>query len=585
MDIAQNGANANKRMNDIIDDLYSSKAYQELKQDRDANSEIASIMSWVAKNSAKNFIKVTDSGLESDDAMSIYDIPKRPPRVEKFSFFDMLYKAIRRNQIIDNKRMAMITTLSICSWILTLGVRFRGVCPNLMLLLVAPSGSGKTTSTRAIKEIIKLEKKLKKSYGGQDIRTDAAIFSAIQQSPVNFYFIDEATKLLKSAKNSNSHNANVGEILSQLYSDYKVTDPPMALAKLKNESYGVAIGAKVVTLMSSTESFWKVFDEENYTQGFGRRLFIVTSSDIPLQKKTYKYEKEFFREEEKKAIYMFLKAYLGGQDLYEEVDISDYEIVQEISNKEGIKKVTHYKTCKKPKIRMELTCDEETDKFLAGDFIELNNKFKIKAAGSGSNIQQYVANSRSEFILKLAMIHAVMGKKMTVEGETQTDLQVAMNTIIDMKSIKWATDMFNYYMVGSTLEQIDALFKKDVEMDKSKSISQEFLERLEEKNITEFKKSDQVVRNFFKKIGGSNYRNTLLKEIAANDLITIEGDVDSYKCLVRVNEWMMLISGKTVRTNIIGVTVVMRRSMSQMCVKSVDVLLITLCINMATTLQ
>ena len=56
----------------------------------------------------------------------------------------------------------------------------------------------------------------------------------------------------------------MAEILSQLYSDYKDDDFPGALAKLKNETYGVGCGMKANLLMTSTERFWEIFDEENY---------------------------------------------------------------------------------------------------------------------------------------------------------------------------------------------------------------------------------------------------------------------------------------------------------------------------------
>lgn len=529
MQIAQNAVNSNKRINDILDDLFSSEAYSDLKKERNADVEVGNILSWIMKNEAKSFVKIINSG-DSSKYLNGYNIPIRPPRVEKFSLFDMIYRSIRRNQIIDNKRMAMATTLSICSWILTCGVRFRGIAPNLMLLLIAPSGSGKSTSTRAIKEIIKLEKRLKKSFGGQDIRTDAAIFSAVQQSPVNFYFIDEASKLLKSAKNKSSHNANVGEILSQLYSDFRDTDPPMALAKLKNESYGVAIGAKVVTLMSSTESFWRVFDEDNYTQGLGRRLFIITSTDIPLHSRRKKSYEEFFHHNEVMALRMFFNAYLGKEDLFEEVDIKDYEIVREIENKNGVRNVRYYDKCKKPRIIMDLSADEETIEYLDGKFIDEANDFKIKAASSGSNIQQYIANSRSEFIIKLAMIYAVCGKKMI--PDSYNALQI--NTIIDMECIAWATEMFDYYMVGNNMEIMDSLFNKEVEIDKSKAVIEDFINKLQEKGANEFLKSDQFVRNFFKRIGGSTYRNKILQEMLASNLIEVEGELDSYKAKIRL---------------------------------------------------
>lgn len=534
--IATDGVSANRKADDILYDMFSSEAYKSLQQEtkRNASQEVANAFSWAMKNKAKEFVawkRKEDQGVQGLD---IYEVPKIPPKVEKFSFFDIVFKAIRRNQVIDNKKMAYITTLAICSWVTSLSVRFRGMASNLFLLLIAPSGSGKTTTSRAIQEIIKLDKRLQKSYAGQDIRTDSAVFSSVQESPILFYHIDEATKLIKTSKSKGSYNSNIGEILSQLYSDFRDNDAPLVLARTKNESYGVAIGAKATMLMSSTERFWDIFDEENYTQGLGRRLFIVTTSEVPLQKKNQEYHEDFFTREEKIAIKMFLRGYLGNGDLFEDHDISQYEILKNVETENGIKRTHHYKTCKKPKGLFNLTADQETSEYLANDFVDENNNFKIKAAGSGSNIQQYVANSRSEFILKLSMIHAVCGKKLIATGDRPTELTAAINTVIDKKSIEYGTKTFSYYMVGSTLEKIDSLYNKDIDIDLSNKYIDELLEKLEEKEISEFKKSHDEIKYFFKNRGKTKTRDKILKEMKARNLIEIEGDLDSYGCKIKV---------------------------------------------------
>lgn len=536
VDMAMLGVKANRRPNDILNDLFGSDEYKSLlgEPKRDANAEVANALSWAMRENAKYFVSYVNEKSEKKSGLDVYDIPPAPPKVEPYSFFDIIYRSIRRNQIVENKKMAVVTTLSICSWLLTLSCRFRGLAPNLFLLLIAPSGSGKSTSSQVINEIIKLDKRLKKSFGGNDIRTDSAIFATVQESPIVFYHIDEATKTIKSSKNKLGHNANIAEILSQLYSDYKDNDVPIALARIKNESYGVAIGAKAVLMMSSTESFWKVFDEENYTQGLGRRLFIVQSSDIPLQKKDKKYYKDFFFNQEKIAISMFLRGYLDKNGLFDTEDISDYGILKEVENKNGVKRKIYHKNCFKPNIQFEMSVDDEVELFLADQFIEDNNNFKIQAAGSGSTIQQRIANSRGELILKLAMIHAVCGKKLMAEGDRPTELVANINTMIKMDSIDWATKMFNYYMIGSTMEHLDSLYKKDIEIDKSNKVIEDFIERLKEKEVEDFMKSDQVVRNFFKNIGGADYRNKILKEMQARDLIIVDGDIDAYRCKVRL---------------------------------------------------
>jgi energy-coupling factor transporter ATP-binding protein EcfA2 len=446
----------------------------------------------------------------------------------------MIYKAIRRNQRIENKRMAMVSTLSICSWILSLSVRFEDVCPNLMILLIAPSGSGKSTSTKAIKELIKLNKKLQLSYFGQDIRSDSSIFTSIQESPIGFYNIDEASKLFKTMGNGGA-NQNLPEILSQLYSDYKDTDPPNALAKLKNEAYGVSIGAKINMLAYSTPAFWETFDEGNYTQGLGRRLFIVTSSTLPVEKTNYVYSPDFFTKDESALISMFMNTYIGTSDLFKTVDIKGFDIIENVTVKDGVKTTKHFQTCKRPNIRFRLEATKETDTYLKDQFVKESNEFRVKAASSGSPIQEYVANSRAEFIKKFAIIHAVCGKKMTVKKVLKEDpIAMNINTQLGMESIEWGKQMFDYYMIGSTLENIDSIFGKDKVTDRNNHVIEELLERLNEKEIKDFKKSDQIIRNFFKMIGGAEYRNTILKEMSAKNIIKIIGDLDHRGCRIKL---------------------------------------------------
>lgn len=526
VEMARLGIAAKRPMDDILDDMYGSEAYKSLlgEKGRDPSGEVANALSWAVKNKAKTWFKWDIKDKENVEDQ-IYSVPNEAPTVEKHSLFDMLYKAVRRNQVIENKRMAMATTLSLCSWMLSLCARFQGMAPNLMMLLIAPSGSGKSTTSRAIKEIIKLEKRLQKSYCGQDIRTDSAIFSSVEQSPIAYYAIDEATKIMKSANTKGSHNANVGEILSQLYSDFRDTDPPQALARLKSECYGVAIGAKVNTIMFSTPEFWKVFNESHFTQGFGRRLFIIISNQLPLQKVGKEYNPDFFTDEEKKLIKFFLDSYLGkDEQIYEEVDISSYKIIESISTDKGIKTIKHYQKCLKPKITLPMTANAETKEYLKNDFVRENNENKSKAMGSGSTIQQYMANSRAEFILKLSMIHTVCGKSMAPTKNGTDAMQMNIRSVIGMDSIKWATDMHSYYMYGSTLDQIDSVFHKDIVMDRNKEIKAKFLEKLSTEEKKVFTKSENIVKNFFRKIGGIDMRDKILVELIATNKIKVVGD-------------------------------------------------------------
>ena len=71
-------------------------------------------------------------------------------------------------------------------------------------------------------------------------------------------------------------------------------------------------------------------------------------------------------------------------------------------------------------------------------------------------------------------------------------------------------------------------------MERADKHIKDFQAKLIESEVKEFLKSDQVVRNHFKSIGGAKHRNKVLKEMKARGIIEVDGDLDGYRCLIRV---------------------------------------------------
>ncbi len=496
----------------VIQDVISSPEYISACTERDFKSETGRMFQWAAEqvfenyNDISGFMEAPKSNLFDKYAIDTF------PKVEKNSLIDVLYKATKRNQYTDNPSIAFFTALSIASWLLTFSTRYEGLAPNLMILVIAHSGAGKSTSSRAVKELTKLYKEFQSSYMGNDIRTEAALLNNLEEAPNPYYLIDEFTKIMKARNNKSSHTSNISEIMCQLYSDYNDTD--LHQVKLKSHSYGVCLGPKMNLLAFSTPEFWKIFSQSDFSQGLGRRFWIFNSDSISFSKKNMDYQKEFFKNKEKEFLKLFIQNnvspfQIGGVDfLYDTQDIRGYNLVKGL-DKKG--EVVNWEEAKTIKPEVELTSSDEVAVYFKTEFIDMINDLRKMAMSSANNLNLYVINSMPEFVKKLAMIHTIAGKALFTKNENG-HLEVAKRTRVTMDSVEWAVKMFLYYMVNGLSYDLESIYRKDEESDAILEVGREFLEKLEGKEVDEFTVSRDVVKNFFKyqKINRDEVLNNLV---------------------------------------------------------------------------
>jgi hypothetical protein len=193
----------------------------------------AALNFWVDDIYNRKKDKVPKKPIEKEEALFETSIPKAPPQVESGSLFDFIFKATRDGQYVDNKKMALAVTLSVCGWLCSIGTRFMGVAPNLLILFVAPSGSGKSTSGQIINEFIEMFPGLAKTTKKGEPKTAAGFLNSFEESPVQYLIIDEATKLFRNSSLQNSHAANLAEDISEIYSDSRSRKVPRS-SNLKN---------------------------------------------------------------------------------------------------------------------------------------------------------------------------------------------------------------------------------------------------------------------------------------------------------------------------------------------------------------
>lgn len=113
--------------------------------------------------------------------------------------------------------------LAIASALVTLGtlvsrkVVFQGVTPNLYILNVAGSGSGKDSVQQAAKTLLK-SAKMVHLIGASQYPSEASIIAFLAQQPVRLDIIDEASSFLKSASSGGApYQSGIGDTLCELY--------------------------------------------------------------------------------------------------------------------------------------------------------------------------------------------------------------------------------------------------------------------------------------------------------------------------------------------------------------------------------
>ena len=78
---------------------------------------------------------------------------------------------------------------------------FRGLSPNLYLLNVAPSGSGKDAPQQLIKKYL-VDINAEHLLGAGDYISDASLVDSLEQRPVRLDIMDEAGGILRSISTS-----------------------------------------------------------------------------------------------------------------------------------------------------------------------------------------------------------------------------------------------------------------------------------------------------------------------------------------------------------------------------------------------
>ena len=124
---------------------------------------------------------------------------------------------ILQNSYIEQPAFAFSAALSLLATLSGRKFEFEGVAPNLYLLNVAPSGSGKNAPQEKLKEVL-IDAKCDYLLVSGDYVADASLMDGLPESPVRLDIIDEAGGMLKSVNRGGAtYNAKMADILAELY--------------------------------------------------------------------------------------------------------------------------------------------------------------------------------------------------------------------------------------------------------------------------------------------------------------------------------------------------------------------------------
>lgn len=143
---------------------------------------------------------------------SLSDIMSLAPTVLK-----TLHTTLLNNSWVKQPDLAFGALLTLVSTLTSRKVVFQGMSPNLYVLNISPSGSGKDKPQSFVKEIL-INMRADSLLGSGDYVSDASLMDGLANKPVRLDIMDEAGGILRSVNSGKSeYNGKMADVLAELY--------------------------------------------------------------------------------------------------------------------------------------------------------------------------------------------------------------------------------------------------------------------------------------------------------------------------------------------------------------------------------
>ena len=119
---------------------------------------------------------------------------------------------------VKQPSLAFSASLALMSSLISRKVVFGGMSPNLYVLNIAPSGSGKDAPQQKLKQYI-IDINAEPLLGSGDYGSDAGLTDSLGSKPVRLDIMDEAGGILKTVNSGKAdYNGKMADILAELWS-------------------------------------------------------------------------------------------------------------------------------------------------------------------------------------------------------------------------------------------------------------------------------------------------------------------------------------------------------------------------------
>jgi hypothetical protein len=146
------------------------------------------------------------------EVRNLNDIMSLAPTVLK-----TLHTTLLNNSWVKQPDLALGAVLSLMSTLTSRKVVFQGLSPNLYVLNISPSGSGKDKPQSFVKEIL-IDMRADSLLGAGDYVSDASLMDGLANKPIRLDILDEAGGILRTVNSSNSdYGGKMADILAELY--------------------------------------------------------------------------------------------------------------------------------------------------------------------------------------------------------------------------------------------------------------------------------------------------------------------------------------------------------------------------------
>lgn len=338
-----------------------------------------------------------------------------------------IFNYIYENSDVKRASFAFASTLAVVSTVIGNKISWLDIHPNLYIMLIANSGSGKDWYLKAPSNIFE-DCNLRKLKGEGQPSSDTGIIMSLPTKRVRLDTVDEASNLFNSINSSNSYASKMRDVYAQLYtSGGKYFDGKNIYIAKKDKNTEGNIGGCFSPYVSfigamTFEGFSESFNDKIMATGLGGRFLYFSDN---------RFRKSVFRIKNKnkttQAIKDFMK--IWGELASNQPDVYDAE---------------GFINLETAKESFQIPIARSTNNALR-ELESVHNEIEVLKLKYNNTKLSPIVNRMYENVIRLSIIDAVL---------MQFNLNASTNVEIEKESVLWAKEVV-FIMFHNTSDFIE----------------------------------------------------------------------------------------------------------------------------------